>query len=169
MLGARDKQVCARLARCGSAWRRSRGALERMGRMIASALLALAPVAALGASPWQEDSRLTARVAVGQVEALRVAVEDALIPLGFHRDASGDEHPANLIQGLLATLSADTHAHATMHEAVTPGCVTIFVSNYDRARRGSAGLARKDIKKALGERFGGAIHFYADVGCKHAL
>ena len=27
MLGARGKQVCARLARCGSAWRRSRGAL----------------------------------------------------------------------------------------------------------------------------------------------
>jgi hypothetical protein len=28
MLGARGKQVCARLARCGSAWRRSRGALD---------------------------------------------------------------------------------------------------------------------------------------------
>lgn len=27
VLGARDKQVCARLARCGLAWRRSRGAL----------------------------------------------------------------------------------------------------------------------------------------------
>lgn len=30
MLGARDKQVCARLTGCGSAWRRSRGALRVM-------------------------------------------------------------------------------------------------------------------------------------------
>jgi hypothetical protein len=40
-LGARDKQVCARLARCGSAWRRLRGALAVMR----SSLLALVLIA----------------------------------------------------------------------------------------------------------------------------
>jgi hypothetical protein len=65
MLDARGKQVCARLARCGSAWRRSRGALgggnmaHHRSALVPALFLALASSTCLADGGLQDATRVS--------------------------------------------------------------------------------------------------------------
>jgi hypothetical protein len=139
-----------------------------MRSVIATALLALLQVAAHSAEPWQETSRVVAVVSQKSVRSAVAAVDAALLPLGYKRDPSADQHPGNLIPGLLATYVAGTYALASLHEG-SGGCLKLLIANYDRARTGSAEAARTSVEKYLRESLGSAVRFYSDVECQHAL
>ena len=158
----RGKILCAR----GACWALSRGAstspLERM-RVVALVFLGVIAgsvgAADYGSDRWVEYSHVYATVAntddVRIMVPILVHADEALEPLGFHRDSTRGEYRGMLVRGgVLASYKAGGLAAATIVAGSRPGCIVFSATNYDEHVAGLVKAAAGAIEARFRKSFG---------------
>ena len=89
-----------------------------------------------GSDRWVEYSHVYATVAntddVRIMVPILVHADEALEPLGFHRDSTRGEYRGMLVRGgVLASYKAGGLAAATIVAGSRPGCIVFSATNYD--------------------------------------
>jgi hypothetical protein len=141
-----------------------------MKSVIAILMVSLALPGAAGADEvWSETAHVSAQIPLSSNGAIAAAIDSAVFPLRFRRDASSSQHPTNLLRDLVAAYAAGTYALASLFQGVRPGCYYISVENFDQTRAGLAAAARAAIERELRASFGNGVAFFSDANCTHAL
>ena len=173
----RWKKVCARVA-C-PAWSSgpSTSPLERM-RVVALVLVGVITgsvgAAEDGPDRWVEYSHVYATVAnTGDgpiIVSIIVHADEALEPLGFHRDSTRGEIRGMLLRGgAFASYKAGGLAVATIIPGSRPGCIVFSATNYDEHVAGLVKAAAAAIEARFRKLFGSSVTFFTDATCSHAL
>ena len=128
-----------------------------------------------GPDRWVEYSHVYATVANSSDVPIRVAIivhaDEALEPLGFHRDSTRGEIRGMLLRGgAFASYKAGVvAAAANINPGSRPGCIVFSATNYDEHVVGLVKAAAAAIEARFRKSFGNSVTFFTDATCSHAL
>src|SRR5437764_14032456 len=112
-----------------------------------------------GSDRWVEYSHVYATVAntddVRIMVPILVHADEALEPLGFHRDSTRGEYRGMLVRGgVLAAYNAGGLAEATIVAGSRPGCIVFSATNCDEhvagRVKGAAGGLEARLSRTVG-------------------